>query len=79
MSPDISVPLTIFPEQTVRFYDVAANEQKAKFDHRAAVLTTCFSDSNHAYSGCLDASVRECVLTSDLFYPTPLIAHQVEP
>ena len=45
--------------QTVRFYDVAANEQKAKFDHRAAVLACCFSDANHAYSGGLDTSVRE--------------------
>ena len=49
--------------QTVRLYDVDANEQKAKFDHRAAVLTTCFADSNQAFSGGLDTSVRECVLT----------------
>ncbi|KIM84438.1 hypothetical protein PILCRDRAFT_6108 [Piloderma croceum F 1598] len=52
-------------DTTVRFYDVAANEQKAKFDHRAAVLTTCFSDTNHAYSGCLDASVRELNLETE--------------
>jgi hypothetical protein len=45
--------------QTVRFYDIAANEQKVKFDHRAAVLAMCFSDGGHAFSGCLDASVRE--------------------
>lgn len=50
--------------QTVRFYDVATNEQKTKFDHRAAVLACCFSDGSHAYSGGLDTSVRECVVNS---------------
>lgn len=47
--------------QTVRFYDVVANEQKAKFDHRAAVLACTFGDARHAYSGGLDTGVRECV------------------
>lgn len=47
--------------QTARFYDVEANEQKSKFDHRAAVLDCCFSDGGHAYTGGLDQSVRECV------------------
>ena len=47
--------------QTVRFYDVNANEQKAKFDHRAAVLACCFGGASHAYSGGLDTVVRECV------------------
>ena len=47
--------------KTVRFYDVAANEQKSKFDHRAAVLAVAFSDESHAYSGGLDTSVRQCV------------------
>lgn len=47
--------------QTVRFYDVATNEQRSKYDHRAAVLACCFSDGNHAYSGGLDTSVREYV------------------
>ena len=47
--------------QTVRFYDVATNEQKSKYDHRAAVLACCFSDATHAFSGGLDTSVRECV------------------
>ena len=45
--------------QTVRLYDIAANEEKTKFDHRAAVLSTTFSDASHAYSGGLDASLRE--------------------
>jgi len=43
--------------QTARLYDIAANEEKTKFDHRAAVLS--FSDASHAYSGGLDASPRE--------------------
>ncbi|KAG6369508.1 WD40 repeat-like protein [Boletus reticuloceps] len=50
------------PAQTVRFYDITANEQKAKFDHRAAVLACTFGDGTHAYSGGLDMGVRECVV-----------------
>ncbi|KAI0741991.1 WD40 repeat-like protein [Daedaleopsis nitida] len=38
-------------DTTVRFYDVATNEQKSKYDHRAAVLACCFSDASHAFSG----------------------------
>ena len=45
--------------QTVRLYDIADNEEKTKFDHRAAVLSTTFSDASHAYSGGLDAPLRE--------------------
>ncbi|KAI0667190.1 WD40 repeat-like protein [Trametes maxima] len=52
-------------DTTVRFYDVTANEQKSKFDHRAAVLACCFSDSTHAFSGGLDTSVRELDLQSE--------------
>ncbi|KAI6097250.1 WD40 repeat-like protein [Pisolithus sp. B1] len=33
---------------TVRVYDVATNEQKAKIDHRVAVLTCCFGNATHA-------------------------------
>ncbi|KAI0289701.1 WD40-repeat-containing domain protein [Multifurca ochricompacta] len=51
--------------QTVRLYDIAANEEKTKFDHRAAVLSTTFSDASHAYSGGLDASLRELELESE--------------
>lgn len=40
---------------------MTANEQKAKFDHRAAVLACCFGNAEHAYSGGLDAAVREYV------------------
>jgi len=48
----------------VRFYDVAANEQQAKFNHRAAVLTRAFGDDTRALSGGLDNGVRECILMS---------------
>ncbi|ETW77741.1 hypothetical protein HETIRDRAFT_435775 [Heterobasidion irregulare TC 32-1] len=52
-------------DTTVRFYDVAANEQKSKFDHRAAVLAVAFSDESHAYSGGLDTSVRQLELETE--------------
>ncbi|KAK7685502.1 hypothetical protein QCA50_011366 [Cerrena zonata] len=52
-------------DTSVRLYDVDTNEQKAKFDHRAAVLTTCFADSSRAFSGGLDTSVRELDLNTE--------------
>ncbi|KZT07118.1 WD40 repeat-like protein [Laetiporus sulphureus 93-53] len=52
-------------DTTVRFYDVTANEQKAKFDHRAAVLACCFGDDTHAYSGGLETLVRELHLETE--------------
>jgi len=52
-------------DTTVRFYDVAANEQKAKFDHRAAVLACTFGDATHAYSGGLDTGVRQLDLSTE--------------
>ncbi|KAH8989881.1 WD40 repeat-like protein [Lactarius hatsudake] len=51
--------------QTVRLYDITANEEKTKFDHRAAVLSSTFSDASHAYSGGLDSSLRELELESE--------------
>ncbi|KAF8266363.1 WD40 repeat-like protein [Lactarius quietus] len=36
-------------DSTVRLYDIKANEEKTKFDHRAAVLSSVFSDASHAY------------------------------
>ncbi len=48
--------------QTIRYYDIAANEQRAKFDHRAAVLAVAWQDAGHAYSGGLDTAVRQYVL-----------------
>ena len=50
-----------FLAQTVRLYDIDANEQKTKFDHRAAILACAFADNERAFSGGLDTSVRECV------------------
>lgn len=52
-------------DTTVRFYDVATNEQKAKIDHRAAVLACCFGDATHAYSGGLDNGIRELNLSTE--------------
>ncbi|KAH9979138.1 WD40 repeat-like protein [Russula compacta] len=52
-------------DSTVRLYDIAANEEKTKFDHRAAVLSSVFSDASHAYSGGLDASLRELELETE--------------
>ena len=47
--------------QSLRLYDVASNVQKAKFEHRAAVMDCAFSDGGHAFSGGLDMWVRGCV------------------
>ncbi|KAK2462589.1 hypothetical protein APHAL10511_005322 [Amanita phalloides] len=54
----------------VRLYEVGENggkdsEAKAKFDHRAAVLTCCFSDGAHAYSGGLDTAIIELDLKTE--------------
>ncbi|KAG8217019.1 WD40 repeat-like protein [Butyriboletus roseoflavus] len=51
--------------KTVRLYDVITNEQKAKFDHRAAVLACTFGDATHAYSGGLDTGVRQLDLAAE--------------
>lgn len=53
-------------DTTVRFYDTKANEQRCKFDHRAAVLDCCFSpDGRRGYSGGLDTLVREFDLETE--------------
>ncbi|KAI0261891.1 WD40 repeat-like protein [Gloeopeniophorella convolvens] len=52
-------------DSTVRLYDVTANEEKTKFDHRAAVLSAIFSDASHAFSGGLDASLRELEIETE--------------
>jgi hypothetical protein len=63
LSQLLVLPLTNYlSSKTVRFYDVKANEQKSKYDHRAAVLACCFSDSNHAFSGGLDTALRSYVV-----------------
>ena len=50
-------------KQSLRLYDVQqdSQKQKAKFDHKAAVLDCAFSDGSHAFSGGLDTWVREWV------------------
>ncbi|KAF5335484.1 hypothetical protein D9611_012198 [Ephemerocybe angulata] len=55
---------------TVRYYDTGsashAPEQKAKFDHRAAVLACAFNGTgDKAYSGGLDTGVRELDLAGE--------------
>ncbi|KAK0193158.1 WD40-repeat-containing domain protein [Armillaria mellea] len=64
-------------DTTVRFYDTGdtdkPNEQKAKFDHRAAVLSCCWEGSANAYSGGLDCTVRHLALETEK--TTPLGAH----
>ncbi|KAI0045634.1 WD40 repeat-like protein [Auriscalpium vulgare] len=52
-------------DTTVRHYDIATNEQKAKFDHRAAVLAIAYPDASRAYSGGLDTSVKELELETE--------------
>ncbi|KAI0035473.1 WD40 repeat-like protein [Vararia minispora EC-137] len=52
-------------DKTVRLYDAATNAQKSKYEHRAAVLSTTFSDDAHAFSGGLDATLRELDLASE--------------
>ncbi|KAG6856669.1 hypothetical protein H0H87_002046 [Tephrocybe sp. NHM501043] len=55
--------------QSVRLYEVGdkgkESEAKAKFEHRAPVLASCFSDASHAFSGGLDTSVRELDLATE--------------
>ncbi|KAJ7184342.1 WD40-repeat-containing domain protein [Mycena filopes] len=50
-------------DTSVRFYhagdpNTKPSEQLAKFEHRAAILTCCFSDASHGFSGGLDATIR---------------------
>ncbi|EIM89377.1 WD40 repeat-like protein [Stereum hirsutum FP-91666 SS1] len=53
-------------DATVRYYDVAANEQKCKFDHRAAVLAVTWApDATRAFSGGLETHVRELELETE--------------
>jgi len=52
-------------DATVRFYDVNTREQKSKFDQRAAVLTCCFEDASHAFSGGLDTYVKGLELETE--------------
>ncbi|RKP08163.1 WD40-repeat-containing domain protein [Thamnocephalis sphaerospora] len=52
-------------DRHVRLYDVVANQQLARFEHRAPVLDCCFGeDQRHAFSGGLDRRVRILDLTT---------------
>ncbi|KAF7305184.1 WD-REPEATS-REGION domain-containing protein [Mycena kentingensis (nom. inval.)] len=50
-------------DSTVRFYHAGEpndkpSEQLVKFEHRSPLLTCCFSDATHGFSGGLDATIR---------------------
>ena len=59
-------------DTTVRFYiapESTPPELKAKFDHRAAILTCAFNvDGTKAFSGGLDASLREYVAIINIYH-----------
>ncbi|TPX38029.1 hypothetical protein SmJEL517_g00022 [Synchytrium microbalum] len=42
----------------VRVYDVENNNLKCRYEHRQAVLSTCFGDDTHLYSGGLDKDLK---------------------
>ncbi|PVG01361.1 WD40 repeat-like protein [Serendipita vermifera] len=55
-------------DSSLRLYDVQANQQRAKFDHKAAVLGACFSiDATTVFSGGLDTWVRMWDLQTEEF------------
>ena len=71
--------LILPPKKTVRFYDAPENrptELKAKFDHRAAILACAFNaDGTKAFSGGLDASLREYApFLSIIVFPANLLS-----
>eukprot|EP01122_Echinamoeba_exundans_P013320 TRINITY_DN5799_c0_g1_i1.p1 TRINITY_DN5799_c0_g1~~TRINITY_DN5799_c0_g1_i1.p1 ORF type:complete len:331 (+),score=67.71 TRINITY_DN5799_c0_g1_i1:44-1036(+) len=45
-------------DSTVRLYDVYKNTLTARYNHKAAVLTSCWSDDYHCFSGGLDKTVK---------------------
>ena len=72
--------LVLIPVQSLRLYDTQANQQRAKFDHKAAVLGACFSPSpNTIFSGGLDTWLRMCVYIEQLRYSGFLSCRQVGP
>ncbi|XP_077481313.1 mitotic checkpoint protein BUB3 [Stigmatopora argus] len=50
---------------TVRFYDVAANTMRVKYQHTAPVLDCAFYDPTHAWSGDLDNYLKMLDLNTD--------------
>mmetsp|Transcript_15083 Transcript_15083/g.16783 ORF Transcript_15083/g.16783 Transcript_15083/m.16783 type:complete len:331 (+) Transcript_15083:100-1092(+) len=45
-------------DTTVRVYDVPNRTLRAKYNHKAAVLTGCWTDAAHTYSGGIDRQLR---------------------
>nr|XP_054766335.1 mitotic checkpoint protein BUB3-like [Lytechinus pictus] len=45
-------------DETVRLYDVQANQLRAKYKHDRPVLDCCFCDQTHVYSGGLDNMLK---------------------
>ncbi|KAK7486231.1 hypothetical protein BaRGS_00022554, partial [Batillaria attramentaria] len=45
-------------DDSVRLYDIIANNMRLKYSHSAAVLDCCFQDAVHAYSGGLDKVLK---------------------
>ncbi|PVD29616.1 hypothetical protein C0Q70_08871 [Pomacea canaliculata] len=45
-------------DDSVRLYDVVANNMRIKYMHAAPVLDCCFQDAVHAYSGGLDKMLK---------------------
>ncbi|KAK9763607.1 mitotic spindle checkpoint protein Bub3 [Basidiobolus ranarum] len=45
-------------DKSVRLYDVYSNQLRSKFEHKAAVLDGCISDSFQGFSGGLDKRVK---------------------
>ncbi|KIM26668.1 hypothetical protein M408DRAFT_330444 [Serendipita vermifera MAFF 305830] len=73
-------------DSSLRLYDTQANQQRAKFDHKAAVLGACFSPSpNTIFSGGLDTWLRmwdlqteECRVLSSHSRPISSILYLTE-
>ena len=45
-------------DTSVRLYDAEKNELRGRFDNKAAVLDTCFSDDNTGFAGGLECSLQ---------------------
>ncbi|XP_076461955.1 mitotic checkpoint protein BUB3-like [Babylonia areolata] len=45
-------------DDSVRLYDVVANDMRLKYQHMAPVLDCCFQDAVHSYSGGLDRVLK---------------------
>lgn len=67
------VPCVCVHAQGVHLYDAAANSQRGKYHHKAAVLDCCLENDSTAYSGGLDRSVMRYDFSSET--PTSLGEH----